>query len=354
MSIAPAYGQKAMNEELSELASAQKGQRNIVLFKVARKLFSLCAAGILDEGEISRRLQDTAVSIGLTMHEINSTLGNARDAGYARPRSVSSGGHADMLKHAEMATSANFSKRQQTSARVLQYDLARFHPFAKWIADNAEKYADEGEGRAFYAGRGLTPETVHDLHLGWIPGRDHFFPAEQTGKLNGRKECIPHGACMPIYGEAGDVEVLLIRRADKSQWDQWGKFKQVGREDVPFLLGEKGRPLIVCESVLDAASVWQVRRGYYAAAALLGADKSPDARLLDYMSKARSVLVCADGDQGGLALCAMVLKARPDAVVWRPRGDGIKDLNDVLVELGEDQLGLWLDMGMAQTIKGEF
>lgn len=348
MSVAPSYSQKALSEELGELSSAQKGQRNIVLFKTARKLFSLCAAGILEEKSTVLRLRETALSIGLSVHEINSTMANARVAGFSKPRNFS------RFENRERPRKKEFIEKIEKSEKIEKtekYDLDIFRPWAKRIAERAERYAQEREGHDFYAKRGIDDETVRELHLGWIPAGSFFFPAEQTGRRDGGKTCTPHGACLPVFNAAGDIDCLLIRRAERSQWDKYGKWCQLGKEKLPFLLGEKGRPLAICESILDAASVWQVKRGFWSVAALLGASKSPDDRLLEFIRKARAVLICADSDDGGEALCAMVLAVRPDAEIWRPVGSEIKDVNDFLVQLGEDQLCLWLDIGLAQTIK---
>ena len=230
------------------------------------------------------------------------------------------------------------------------HDWNTFRTFSDRVARLAMQTLETSlAGQDFYAGRGITMETARDCRFGWI-ARQHFFPARETGRIDGKQTCIPSGACMPVLNEAGEVDCLLVRRADRSQWEQWGKFCQIGKRDVPFLLGDMGKPLVLCESILDAVSVWQSTQGWRSAAALLGASKKPDARLTKYIMAARHVLVCADSDDGGKSLCAMALGMRPDAKIWRPHGEGIKDINDVLTKLGADELGLFIDVGLAQAL----
>lgn len=236
------------------------------------------------------------------------------------------------------------------------FDMEQFRRFSKVAAWAAYRHAQDADAVAFYKSRGLTPDTVEHCGFGWIP-RDVFIPASQTGRTNGKMTCLPRGACFPICGDTGDVDALLVRRADETEWDRWGKWAQVGSRDASFLLGidgqVKGRSLVICESVLDAASVYQARGGLVASMALLGASKRPTGKALDWIDTASKILVCADGDEGGESLCKTILEMRDDALVWRPIGAGVKDINDLLVKHGDAETALFLDMGFAQLIKDD-
>lgn len=244
------------------------------------------------------------------------------------------------------------------------YDWNVFHAWARLVVCGAEKHS-LAEGKAFYQGRGLNDDTVRALQFGWVPDtKDFFFSAEQTGRRDGRVTCIPSGALLPVYGASGEIDSILVRRTDRSRSAMCKhigvaddgkacKWHQVGNQRSSFLLGEKGQRLILCESILDAASAWQAMQGFCACAAFLGASKKPDARALDYIHAAPSVLICADADEGGDTLCEMALELRPDALIWRPRAEGVKDLNDALVQVGDDQLCLFLAMGFAQLVNPE-
>lgn len=247
-------------------------------------------------------------------------------------------------------TGRKVAVEQKTNNRLERYDWSLFQSFAARVARAAEGHAGDPDSLAFFSSRGLTAATLERLGFGWVPA-DIFFPARETGRRDGRKTCVPGGACLPVRDAAGAVQTLLIRRADEGQWEQWGKWCQIGRQDVAWLHGEKGLPLVLCESILDAASVIQSYSfREIAAAALLGASKMPDERCMEYLRSASHVLICADGDAGGRTLVRNVLKIREDVQIWRPVGEGIKDVNDILVRHGEDALCLWVDMGLGQAM----
>ena len=80
------YGQAALNQELSRLAEAQPGNRNNQLFKSAAALFSLVAAGTLDENEVWQALLSTAQAIGLSDQEARRTIQSGIERGSSQPR----------------------------------------------------------------------------------------------------------------------------------------------------------------------------------------------------------------------------------------------------------------------------
>lgn len=239
------------------------------------------------------------------------------------------------------------------------FDWPMFRGFAKAVCEAAIDHRNDAEAREFFlSARGLTEQTVERLHFGWVP-KDCFFPASQTGKSDGRYICLPQGACLPVMGDKG-IEALLIRRSDASRKamckkagveDDGKRFKwcEIGRHGASFLQGVKGRPLAVCESILDCASIYQCKQGFLSSCAFLGASKGPDEKAAQWIKEAERVLVCADSDQGGEALIETVLELRPDALPWRPIGDGIGDVNEALCKLGDVNTALWLDYGLAQT-----
>lgn len=274
------------------------------------------------------------------------------------------GQHPSVRGKSERSFRQNQTMQKKPVADPDPYDWDVFHAWALKVVCGAEKHS-LAEGKAFYQGRGLNDDTVRALQFGWVPDtKDFFFSAEQTGRRDGRVTCIPSGALLPVYGASGEIDSILVRRTDRSRsamCQRIGvvddgkacKWHQVGDQRSSFLLGEKGQRLILCESILDAASAWQAMQGFCACAAFLGASKKPDARALEYIHAAPSVLICGDADEGGDTLCEMALELRPDALIWRPRAEGVKDLNDALVQVGDDQLCLFLAMGFAQLVNPE-
>ena len=237
----------------------------------------------------------------------------------------------------------------QEKKRQDDFEPGQFHRFSKMVAEAAHRHCHDADAMRFYSSRGMTGKTLEACGFGWIP-RDVFFSAVQTGRTDGKSTCVPAGACFPIMGDEGGIDALLVRRADETQWKKWGKWAQIGKRDIPFLLGTEGQSLVVCESVLDAASAWQSRGGNISCIAMLGASKKLTGKALEWVRTAKKILVCADADTGGVNLCKTILHARSDALIWRPVGEGVKDINDVLINYGDAETGLWLDMGFSELI----
>lgn len=82
------YGLRALDAEIAELARAAVGLRNHSLNGCAFNLYQLVAGGELQEGVVTDRLRSTAIGIGLGEGEVEKTLGSARGAGLALPRSA--------------------------------------------------------------------------------------------------------------------------------------------------------------------------------------------------------------------------------------------------------------------------
>lgn len=207
----------------------------------------------------------------------------------------------------------------------------------------------------FYKGRGIEGKTCKALSLGW-QAADSFFPPELWGET-GKKIVVPAGCVLPVH-RSGRVVSLLVRRADSSLWDKWGKWCEVrGGAKVPFICGPMGVPLVVCESVLCAVSVYQVTMGEVAAVALLGASKGLDAEALAYLNEAPVVLVAGDRDEGGDAVFPMVRGVRNDAVAYsvpdKVGASPVKDINDLLMVGGPTLVLGWLAHGLAVAVGDE-
>ena len=82
------YGLAALRNQVEHLQQAENGERNHTLFKAAAGLYSLAAGGEVREDEVSERLLETALEIGLDEVETVRTLQSARDRGFEDPRSA--------------------------------------------------------------------------------------------------------------------------------------------------------------------------------------------------------------------------------------------------------------------------
>lgn len=74
------YGLGALTAILDELRAAQEGGRNDSLYHACRRILEITDAGHLpDAEEPLRHAEQIALHLGLTQHEIDSTMGSARD-----------------------------------------------------------------------------------------------------------------------------------------------------------------------------------------------------------------------------------------------------------------------------------
>lgn len=213
----------------------------------------------------------------------------------------------------------------------------------------------------FRDGRGLTGETCKALGFGWQEA-DSYFPPEMWGLPEGKKLAVPAGAVLPVR-RGGRVVSLLVRRRFPYIIPSTGRelwFHEVrGGAKVPFLCGPIGAPLVVCESILCAASVYQASNGQVAALATLGAKKPiPDAEAVDFLKSASVVVIVADDDEAGGGLKKAVRQVRPDAEeltaarddngepFLKANGKPAKDINDLLQVWRDDRrVFSWLAYG---------
>lgn len=228
---------------------------------------------------------------------------------------------------------------------------------AEVVLSSARQEMSTARAAEFYRGRGISPETCQKLGLGW-QSSDRFFPAEEWGLEAGKKLVVPAGCVLPVY-RSGRVVSLLVRRSNSSQWQKWGKWCEVkGGARVPFILGPVGVPLVVVESILCAASIFQATGGTVAAVATLGATKGKgrglDLATVEALKAAYVVLVSGDRDEAGEALLSAVREVRPDAFPYRVPskvgGSIVSDVNDLLQKAGERYVREWAQYGIEKAI----
>ena len=84
----PGYGQAALAQELTRVATAPRGQRNQQLWEAARNLYNLVATGTLDDHQVHHGLLQAAERCGLLADEprqTHRTLASGRQVGLAHP-----------------------------------------------------------------------------------------------------------------------------------------------------------------------------------------------------------------------------------------------------------------------------
>ena len=94
----PRYGQAALAQELTRVATAPRGQRNQQLWEAARNLYNLVATGALNHHQVHHGLLQAAERCGLLTDEprqTQRTLASGRQIGLAHPRPAPNRTHPD-------------------------------------------------------------------------------------------------------------------------------------------------------------------------------------------------------------------------------------------------------------------
>jgi len=182
-------------------------------------------------------------------------------------------------------------------------------------------------------GRYLTPHTAQDCGIGWNPA-DRYILRESWGlpvvELAGGgmrdKLILPRGLVIATRQKAGTV-ALTVRCADDRPESRPKYWQVQGSSNVPFVAGRAGLPLLLVESALDAALVWQESFGKLAAVALMGNMKGLDSDTHAFIQAAPLLLACPDNDEGGQVAWQRWSAAYPQAILIP--AVGAKDLGDM-------------------------
>lgn len=213
-------------------------------------------------------------------------------------------------------------------------------PCTEWMSSAAAFLAEcqhniEASPEALLAvtGRFLTPHTAQRIGLGWNPTDRYALRkswglpdlAGPDGKPRTRL-LIPRGLVIATRRRAGIVALAV--RCPNDRPESRPKYWQVKESsNVPFVAGRAGFPLLLVESALDAALVWQESFGKLAAVALMGNMKGLDADTHAFIQAAPLLLACPDNDEGGQVAWQRWSAAYPQAILTP--AVGAKDLGDM-------------------------
>jgi len=221
---------------------------------------------------------------------------------------------------------------------------------ARFVRECSACMAPGSAGMTYAMSRGLTPDIVKRLGIGWNAA-DRFedreawgLPSEinpKTGKL--RKVWLPAGLVIPSRRKVGIVAVK-VRRAAWTPEDERPKYVAIAGSVPGLILGSSGLPVVVVESELDAILVWQEARDLVAALALGSASRKPDAAVTDFLRAAPMLLAALDNDEAGRAAWPWWPAHFPQAKPW-PVHQG-KDVGDLAKTPG--LVRAWVMAGLSE------
>lgn len=196
-------------------------------------------------------------------------------------------------------------------------------PSAQWMGRAAAFLADcqrglETDAAAVLAftGRYLTPHTARACGLGWNC-RDRYESRAAWGlpAVEGREKLLlPRGLVIATRRRAGIMD-LTVRCADDRPQGRPKYWQTAGSGNAPFVAGRSGLPVVLTESALDAALVWQEAGDVCAAVALMGNMKSLDAATQAFINAAPLIVAAPDNDAGGRCAWRRWKAACPAAIL---------------------------------------
>ena len=194
--------------------------------------------------------------------------------------------------------------------------------------------------------RGLCMETIKKARLGWIP-EDHWIHRSQWGlrqevKENGQKKklWIPRGLTISAFDHDGRIMRLKVRRFG----DQKPRYYTFPGSCIsPLILGQIGKPIIVCESELDAWLIHQQAADIITVASLGSAGAKPDMNLALHLITAKRILIALDADSAGRNASQWWIKNFAKAKHWPvPWGKDIGEAFGAQPEL----IRYWIRVGL--------
>lgn len=169
--------------------------------------------------------------------------------------------------------------------------------------------------------KGINKDTVHDLNLKF-GSKNTFF------SYNKQKHKIDEGLYIPNFRH-GQLYGLEVRRLSGEP-----KYKAVkGSVKVPYIYQRSNissLPIVIVESALDAAILYQEAGDLVTAVALGSATNRPDSFTDSYLSKAKQIFVCLDYDKTGMNEISWWRLKYPEAhIVFTPTGKDIGDFHTI-------------------------
>ncbi len=203
-----------------------------------------------------------------------------------------------------------------------------------FLAECADTMSASQAGQDYARSRGLEPDTLRQLQIGWNaadlfePRAAWGLPAEETCNGHNKRVWLPAGLVIPSR-RAAAVHALKVRRTNWTPDDPWPKYVAVSGSVPGLVLGcSPGLPIVVAESEIDAVLIWQEARDLVGALALGTASGKPDDTTTAILRAAPRILVSLDVDRAGETAWPWWRQHFPNAVPW-PSAQG-KDIGDMV------------------------
>lgn len=203
----------------------------------------------------------------------------------------------------------------------------------RFVAECSACMTSGSEGLEYALSRGLRPETVGRLRIGWNVC-DRYEDREAWGlrpelKENGRprRMWLPAGLVIPSRRKAGLVAVK-VRRVTWTPEDIFPKYFAVAGSPPGLALGGRSsKPVVIVESELDAVLIDQEAGDLVGALALGAASGKPDADATAFLRTVPLLLIALDYDQAGRDAILWWRRHFAQAVHWpTPEGKDVGDL----------------------------
>jgi hypothetical protein len=222
---------------------------------------------------------------------------------------------------------------------------------ASIVAAYAANMRSGSEGMTYALGRGLLPDTVKALHIGWNPSdqwekRESWgFPPERNAKVPAKQVWLPAGLVLPTRRKVG-FTALKIRRSAWSPEDVRPKYVAVSGSSPGLALGAGiNLPVVIVESEIEAMLIWQEARDLVNAMALGTASGKPGVDMDARLRSAPRILVALDFDDAGKTASSWWVQRYPQARRW-PAVAG-KDVGDMAKTPG--LVRSWVEAALLDT-----
>jgi len=222
-------------------------------------------------------------------------------------------------------------------------------------------YGDYQKPLAYLRKRGFADETIKAARLGYNAGAgkggDRLYVAREAWGLpneryhdesgNERLKTaiwLPRGIVIPWFAE-GALWAVLIRRPVGNP-----KYSYVpGKGNAPYNVDkiERGKPLMLVESALDALAVEQAA-GDLITAVATGTTGARNMRWFQRFAGERSKLLSFDSDEAGEKAAEYWNALFPNTVRWRP----VKDDAASMLESGLP-IRTWVEQGLASATEAK-